>query len=98
LGVPSVVVMALGNQNGAALAERAKGRRVYEQVCASCHGPDGKLLAGHDLGTLKGRRDRAATMSYIKDPKPPMPKLFPNLLDEQSVQDVTTYIYEELAH
>ncbi len=97
LGVPSVVVMALANPNAAATVERARGRKVYEQVCASCHGPDGKLVSGHDLGTLKSRRDRAGTLAYVKDPKPPMPKLFPNLLDEQSVQDVTSYIYEDLS-
>jgi len=96
LGVPTVVIMALGNQNAAATIERARGHKVYEQVCASCHGPDGKLVAGHDLGTLASRRDRADTMAYVKDPRPPMPKLFPNLLDEQSLRDVTSYIYEDL--
>jgi alcohol dehydrogenase (cytochrome c) len=96
LGLPSVVVMALGNQDAAAAAARSRGRKVYEQICASCHGPDGKLIAGHDLGTLKNRRDRANTESYVKDPKPPMPKLYPSLLNQQGVADVTSYIYEEL--
>jgi PQQ-dependent dehydrogenase (methanol/ethanol family) len=98
LGIPSVVVMALGTQNAAAEARRARGRKVYEQVCSSCHGPDGKLVAGHDLGTLKSRRERADALAYIKDPKPPMPKLYPSLLDEHSMEDVLSYIYEDLAH
>jgi alcohol dehydrogenase (cytochrome c) len=96
LGVPSVVVMALGADAGTATV--SQGRKVYEQVCSSCHGPDGNLVAGHDLRTLKNRRDRASALGYIKDPKAPMPKLYPGLLDEQSVADVTTYIYEDLAH
>jgi len=112
LGVPSVVIMGLGGARAAATprtapaagssqtgaANPAKGRKVYEQVCASCHGPDGNLVAGHPLSTLKSRRDRAATLGYIKDPKPPMPRLYPDLLNEQSLVDVTTYIYEDLAH
>jgi alcohol dehydrogenase (cytochrome c) len=96
LGIPSVVIMALGGTTG--VANISKGHKVYEQVCSSCHGPDGNLVAGHELSTLKNRRDRAATLSYIKDPKPPMPKLYPGLLDEQSLDEVITYIYEDLAH
>jgi len=99
LGVPSVVIMGLGGGSSPAGAPNlAKGRKVYEQVCASCHGPDGNLVAGHPLSTLESRRDRAAALDYIKDPKPPMPRLYPDLLNEQSLVDVTAYIYDELAH
>ncbi len=98
LGVPTVVVMGLGGGHTAVEATRARGRKVYEQVCASCHGPDGRLVAGHDLGALKSHRDRAATVSYVNDPRPPMPRLYPSLLDERSIEDVTSYLYEDLAH
>jgi hypothetical protein len=50
------------------------------------------------LSTLESRRDRPAALGYIKDPKPPMPKLYPDLLSEQNLVDVTSYIYEDLAH
>jgi alcohol dehydrogenase (cytochrome c) len=93
VGIPSVVIMALPGTT----ATNAKGRKIYEQVCASCHGPDGNLVSGHPLSTLKSRRDRAATLAYIKDPKPPMPKLYPDLLDEDSLADVTSYLFEDLA-
>ena len=79
-------------------AQQSDPATLARQVCASCHGPDGNLVAGHPLSTLKSRRDRAATLGYIKDPKPPMPRLYPDLLNEQSLVDVTTYIYEDLAH
>jgi alcohol dehydrogenase (cytochrome c) len=112
LGMPSVVVMALDGGSAAssqpptaavtagrsAEANIASGRRLYGQVCSSCHGPDGNLISGHELSTLKSRRDRAATASFVKDPKPPMPRLYPNLLTDQNVADVTAYLYEELAH
>jgi len=76
----------------------AGGRKLYSQVCASCHGPDGNLIADHHLSNLKARRNVAQTLSFIKDPKPPMPKLFPDLLTEQNVRDVTSYLFDELAH
>jgi alcohol dehydrogenase (cytochrome c) len=98
LGMPSVLVMALGTRNTAVATRRARGRKVYEQVCSSCHGTDGKLVPGHDLATIKGHRDQADALAYAKDPRPPMPKLYPNLLDEQNMDDVVSYIYEDLAH
>jgi len=77
-------------------ANPANGRRLYEQVCIACHGPDGNMIADRRLGGLGARQDLASTIAYIKDPKPPMPKLYPDLLDEQHVLDVATFIHEEL--
>jgi alcohol dehydrogenase (cytochrome c) len=101
LGVPSVVVMAL-NPAGAASTQVAaalnqSGRRLFGQVCASCHGSDGNMIAGHRLSTQKERGDVAATIRYIKDPKAPMPKMFPGLITDQNVVDVATYLHNELA-
>ena len=108
LGVPSVVVMTLNptrtpgtTQREPAQDERAgapnlaSGRRLYSQVCVSCHGPDGNLIADHKLSHLKARLDKASTIAFIKDPKPPMPKLYPDLLSEQNVADVATYVHDE---
>jgi alcohol dehydrogenase (cytochrome c) len=110
LGIPSVVIMAL-NAAGvprtptpaaaastarAGAANLANGRKLYSQVCVTCHGPDGNQIADHKLGNLKTQRDLATTIGYIKDPKAPMPKLYPDLIDEQSVVDVATYLHEEL--
>jgi mono/diheme cytochrome c family protein len=81
---------------GAGAPNVANGWKLYSQVCISCHGPDGNMIADHKLGNLKARRDFAATVGYIKDPKAPMPKLYPDLIDEQSVVDVTTFVREEL--
>ena len=106
LGVPSVVIMALNPEHapgaappGAAtpgLPNGAGGRRLYSQICASCHGPDGNLMADHKLSNLKARLDRAAIIRSIKDAKPPMPKLFPELLSEQNVADVAAFVHDEL--
>ncbi len=106
LGMPSVVIMTLNPQKpattfdatkmGAGASGMANGKRLYGQVCVSCHGDDGNFIADRKLSTLASRRDLAATIDYVKDPKLPMPKLFPELLSEQDVVDVSTWIHEEL--
>jgi alcohol dehydrogenase (cytochrome c) len=100
LGMPSVVIMTL-NPGAPAVAINASAQaaasasRLYGQVCQSCHGPDGNMLADHKLSNLRTRRDLAATIDYIKNPKAPMPKLYPDLISEQSVADVAKWIHEE---
>ncbi len=73
------------------------GRKLYTQVCVSCHGPDGTMIADHKLTTLKSRKDLKATVAYIKDPKAPMPKLYPELLKDQDILDVAAYIHDDIA-
>jgi mono/diheme cytochrome c family protein len=101
LGVPSVLIMALNPSSlpkSAVVTGAASGRKLYSQICVSCHGPDGNLIADHKLSTLKSRRDQASTIRFIKDPKAPMPKLYPDLITEQNVADVAAYIRDDLAH
>lgn len=103
LGMPSVVIMALDpgapvvrditTQVGGAAGQ---GQRLYAQVCQSCHGPDGNMIAGKRLGGIGARQSLAATVEYIKDPKAPMPRLYPDLLDERNVMAVATWMHEEL--
>lgn len=73
------------------------GRKLYSQVCVSCHGPDGNMIADHHLSTLKARKDLKATVAYLKDPKPPMPKLYPDPLKEQDILDVAAYLHDDIA-
>jgi alcohol dehydrogenase (cytochrome c) len=112
LGVPSVVIMALNPSSlpksapsaaspaaaGEVVTGTVDGRKLYSQICVSCHGQDGNMIADHKLSTLKSRRDQASTITFIKDPKAPMPKLYPDLITEQNVTDVAAYIRDDLAH
>jgi mono/diheme cytochrome c family protein len=111
LGLPSVVIMTLNPARTAQAAAPASpsanahagapnvasGRTLYSQVCVSCHGPNGDMIANHKLSTLKARRDAAGTIAFIKNPTAPMPKLYPDLINEQSVADVAAYVGVELA-
>ncbi len=107
LGLPSVVIMALDPQQ-ARQAPRPvafapggprleAGQRLYFQVCVTCHGPDGDLVAGHALSRVAAGLDSAATIRAIEHPKPPMPKLYPDLISGQDVVNVAAYVREELA-
>jgi mono/diheme cytochrome c family protein len=100
-GAAPTRVDATGNTGAAASGPAgapnvANGRKLYGQICQSCHGPDGNLLADHRLANLAPRRDLPSTIAFIKDPKAPMPRLYPDLINEQSVIDVAHFLHEEL--
>jgi alcohol dehydrogenase (cytochrome c) len=103
LGLPSVIIMTLDANNPqshvaalrggpAGRADEAHGQSIYAHICSTCHGHNGDLVAGHNLYTLRDRRDLAATIAFIKNPVAPMPKLYPDTLTEQDVADVAAYL------
>jgi len=70
------------------------GARVFASICANCHGPDGNLIAGIDLG--RGQFRRAYTDNELAGviangiPNTAMPAS-PNLSEEQ-VERVVVYL------
>ena len=105
LGLPSVVIMALGagkarplamTQRGDAVgaANPDHGHALYAQVCSTCHGTGGNLIEAHNLATLRDRRSLESTVAFIKAPVPPMPKLYPSTLGEQDVADLAAYLQQ----
>ncbi|MGH8219964.1 MAG: PQQ-binding-like beta-propeller repeat protein [Steroidobacteraceae bacterium] len=93
----------VGDSSGASAGPSAgvpdpiAGQRIYIQVCASCHGPDGDLISGHGLSNVAARLGRTRTLRAIERPKAPMPKLYPNLLSGQDAANVAAYVREDLA-
>lgn len=75
--------------------DATRGAQVFALNCAVCHGTDG---AGGTIGpSLRGERDRldySALASWVEDPQPPMPKLYPKFLSDQEVLDVAAYVYK----
>jgi mono/diheme cytochrome c family protein len=83
---------SIGYGTGAApqsSAQLSHGRDVFDAACLKCHG---SAPIGPSLGNEKSRKDLAATVEWIKNPAPPMPKLFPSPLSEQDVNDVAAYV------
>jgi hypothetical protein len=54
------------------------------------------MISGKPVDNLQARQDVAATIAYLKNPTPPMPRMYPDLLDEKSVIAVATGMHEEL--
>lgn len=90
---PAAVGPKMSHRPALESASIERGRTVFEQQCEACHGTEG---AGGQIGpTLrdeKSRKNVAAAIAWIKNPEPPMPKLFPAELSEQDVVDVAAYV------
>jgi len=89
----STSVVALRRQ-GTTRPNVARGRKLYAQNCSACHGANGEGVTGKNLQNLGQRLTLEATVQWLENPKPPMPKLFPSPLGEQDVLDVAEFIHD----
>jgi ubiquinol-cytochrome c reductase cytochrome c subunit len=69
--------------------EIARGHEIFSTYCVKCHV---SAPIGPPLANLKAHEGLAAIVSQIKNPAPPMPKLFPATLSDQDVSDVAAYV------
>ena len=99
VGRPSVVVLSLpGSASPPAAAttpDAARGKQLYAQLCAGCHGPEGERVAGKDLKSLKSRMNATQLTRFIVSPTGTMPKIFPDPRtsdDERDIRDVAAYV------
>jgi mono/diheme cytochrome c family protein len=78
---------------GAIAGDRGHGKAVYDANCSQCHGATGvEGGIGPSLRDEHRRKDASAAVAWIKDPQPPMPKLYPAVLGEKDVTDVAAYV------
>ena len=76
--------------SGSAQGDASHGKTVFAQNCTRCHGAEGGI--GPALKNEKSRKNYAQTVAWIKNPQPPMPKLYPDTLGEKDVADVAAYV------
>ena len=89
--IPKLAAVDTGTTQLPAAAQH--GRDAYAQNCARCHGATGaEGGAGPSLANEKAKKDSAAVQAFIKNPAPPMPKLYPAALSERDVSDITAYV------
>jgi mono/diheme cytochrome c family protein len=81
---------AASKLSGAAQGDPAHGKTIFAQNCARCHGAEGGI--GPALKNEKSRKNYAQTIAWIKNPQPPMPKLYPDSLGDKDVADVAAYV------
>jgi mono/diheme cytochrome c family protein len=86
---PSTVKVVAEEKAG----DAANGKKLYAANCAACHGATGtEGGVGPSLKGEKSKKNQAAAVAWIKNPKPPMPKLYPSPLSEKDVNDVAAYV------
>lgn len=87
LGRPSIVVMSPTSSAGIAAGTDELGRRAYEHHCLACHGSDGTGVHGVDLKTLRAM-GRERLKDWIENPRPPMPRVFIEPLDQKDAKEL----------
>jgi len=83
--------LAVGASAGAD-SGTAHGTQIFAQFCASCHGSAGEGGAGGPNLTISPLKDLASIVAFVKNPKSPMPKLYPDPLNETDVTAVSEYV------
>ena len=84
---------AAGNSMMMSIGDAAHGKKVFAENCTSCHGATGREGGiGPSLSNERIRKNNSATIAWIKNPQPPMPKLWPGKLNDKDVADVAAYV------
>lgn len=75
-----------------AVPDAAHGKGIFAQNCSSCHGAQGQGGMGPRLIGEASRKKFQQAVTWIENPMPPMPKLYPSTLNAQDVRDVAAYV------
>jgi alcohol dehydrogenase (cytochrome c) len=101
-GRPTVIIMALPDAiisaaKGSNQPDPIRGNELYFGACGACHGGEGDNWNEVDLKATKHKMDFDALVEFIKNPRSPMPRVFPqprNAQDEQQVRDIASFIMQ----
>ncbi|GAC1419450.1 MAG: hypothetical protein NVSMB64_28810 [Candidatus Velthaea sp.] len=89
----SSVKTSAQSAGGGSAGDVAHGKQIFAANCASCHGASGtEGGVGPSLKNEKSRKNTAAAIAWIKNPQPPMPKLYPATISEKDVADVAAFV------
>ena len=103
-GSPKVVILTTGlsndNPNVVAVAQSGQpsgggasgGKALFGQYCSACHGQTGEGGLGPALKVGSPRKTQEQLVAFIKNPKAPMPKLYPSPLTESDVASVAEFV------
>ncbi len=78
-------------------AEIARGKSIFAQNCAACHGGQGQGGIGPTLVNEASRKNLVEAETWIEHPAPPMPTLYPTVLRKQDVEAVAAFV-ETIKH
>lgn len=72
----------------------ARGKSLYAENCAGCHGRDRTGLAGPSLTGLRDRMSTSKTIGVIKHPRGIMPSFYPNVLSDSDVESIANFLQQ----
>jgi mono/diheme cytochrome c family protein len=73
--------------------DKKSGEGIFAANCAGCHGTQGSGGGvGPSLRDESRRMNFETLASWIQDPEPPMPKLYPTPLNDAQVRDIAAYV------
>ena len=89
---PKLVAVAQRMPSSSGTAPGARGKTLFGQYCSACHGQTGEGGVGTPLRNESSRKSREQVVAFIKNPKAPMPKLYPSPLTESDVASVAEFV------
>jgi mono/diheme cytochrome c family protein len=79
--------------NAQSTGNAAAGKKIFTANCSACHGATGaEGGVGPSLKNETSRKKFPAIVAWIKNPTPPMPKLYPSPLSATDVNNVAAYV------
>jgi ubiquinol-cytochrome c reductase cytochrome c subunit len=88
----SAFLLSGAAQGAKPAGDAAHGKTLFATNCASCHGASGQGGVGPKLQGEKKRKSVAGIIAQIKNPAPPMPKLYPSPLSDKDVSDLAAFV------
>ncbi len=89
---PQIVTVAEDSPPPSSGAPSTRGKAIFAQYCSACHGPAGGGGIGPPIKGESAKKNLEEVTAFIKNPKSPMPKLYPAPLSEQDVADVAGFV------
>jgi alcohol dehydrogenase (cytochrome c) len=84
-------IRELASQGG--LSDLARGKITYGKLCSACHGTAGEGgFSGPQLNKQGVRKNFVQVVGIVKNPVPPMPTLYPRLLNDDELRAVAVYV------
>jgi mono/diheme cytochrome c family protein len=92
-GAALVFVLSAVAGNAQSSGNAAAGKKIFSANCSACHGQTGaEGGVGPSLKNETKRKNLAGIVAWIKNPQPPMPKLYPSPLSASDVNNVAAYV------
>jgi len=89
---PKIVAVAEDAPRPSAAGPGERGKAVFAQYCGACHGKAGEGGVGPALKGEAAKKNAEQVAAFIKNPKSPMPKLYPAPLSDEDVHEVAAFV------